>query len=532
MNQNYTIKKLFSELFPKRADVIANIETHMKCNGYDVGHPVILGTGSWTNNPVVIDGHTRLFVADELGVKPSFITKEFVTEDEAVDYAIHAQRDRRNLTDTELLSCIEKIDQRNERHSKKDESGKFKPKASNEAHGKSAIKTAQKLGISRAKVERARTINSGPEDIREKVENGELSISAAATQIRQRKAGESALEVNLPNQGVSINLEDPNEAALTFVQAIKDGKTSREFMEEMFEVYSENIPNDIIETITYEEARLQDICETAVETGIYCADCLDYMRDKMGDRMVDLTVTSPPYDNLRDYKGYQFNFRPIARELYRITQPGGVVVWVVGDATINGGETLTSFRQALYFQKIGFTVFDTMIYQKTGTSFPSSGRYTQIFEYMFVFSKGKPKTFNPIKDIPKLWEGSWGKTTRRNQDGTLESKSLKQGDGNRLKKRSNIWIIKNGKGFGTKDEIAYEHPAIFPEYLAEGHIRTWSNPGNLVFDPFCGSGTTCKMAKKTDRRFVGVDVSEQYCQIARKRLAEVQTQTTLFTTAA
>lgn len=190
-------------------------------------------------------------------------------------------------------------------------------------------------------------------------------------------------------------------------------------MEEMFEVYSENIPHDIIETITYEVDKLQNICETAVETGIYCADCLDYMRDNMGDGMVDLTVTSPPYDNLRTYNGDNFDFESIANELYRVTTPGGVVVWVVGDATVKGGETLTSFRQALSFQEIGFRVFDTMIYQKTGTSFPSPGRYTQIFEYMFVFSKGKPKTFNPIKDIPKLWEGSWGKTTARKRDGSL-----------------------------------------------------------------------------------------------------------------
>ncbi|MGO8880356.1 MAG: DNA-methyltransferase [Desulfomonilaceae bacterium] len=253
---------------------------------------------------------------------------------------------------------------------------------------------------------------------------------------------------------------------------------------------------------------------------VHCGDCVEFMKNIMEDEIVDATITSPPYDSLRAYNGYEFDFEAIALELYRVTKPGGVVVWVVGDAVVNGSKSLTSFRQALYFKEIGFNIHDVMIYQKTGASYPSINRYIQLSEYMFVFSKGKPKTFNPICDAPIRWSGgSWGKTSRRKRDGTLDTQTIKQGDGNGFKKRSNIWVIKNGRGFGTKDVIAYEHPATFPEDLADGHILTWSNPNDLIFDPMCGSGTTLKMALINGRKFVGVDVSEKYCGIAVKRLA-------------
>jgi len=216
-----------------------------------------------------------------------------------------------------------------------------------------------------------------------------------------------------------------------------------------------------------------------------------------------------------------------------VTKPGGVVVWVVGDETVDGGETGTAFEQALGFKKLGFKLFDTMIYEKTGTSFPSKGRYTQIFEYMFVFSKGLPRTFNPICDVPKLWEGSWGKTTQRKKDGSLKDSTASncgKGRSGRAttegqygyKQRTNIWRIVNGKKFGHSDELAYKHPATFPEALPEGHILTWTNPGDLVLDPMCGSGTTLKMAKQHGRRWLGMDLSTEYCQLAGGRLALVK----------
>ena len=256
--------------------------------------------------------------------------------------------------------------------------------------------------------------------------------------------------------------------------------------------------------------------------GVHCGDCVEFMKTSMSDEKVDLVLTSPPYDSMRSYNGYEFDFEDTARELLRVIKPGGVVVWVVNDSIVNGSKTLTSFKQALYFKEIGFNVHDVMIYQKTGSSYPSINRYTQLFEYMMVFAKGKPKTFNPIQDVPKRWPGgSWGRTTRRKADGTLNTKTIKQGAGNGLKQRSNIWIIKNGRGFGTKDDIAYQHPATFPEQIPNDHIVSWSNPGDLIFDPFCGSGTTLKMALVNGRKFIGVDISEKYCEIAVNRLARV-----------
>jgi DNA modification methylase len=261
---------------------------------------------------------------------------------------------------------------------------------------------------------------------------------------------------------------------------------------------------------------------------VICGSCSEIMAE-MQAGSVDLTVTSPPYDKLRTYKGYRFDFESIAKQLYRVTKSGGVVVWVIGDETVKCSESGSSFRQVIYFQDLGFNIFDTMIYEKTGTNFPSMGRYTQIFEYMFVLSKGKPNTFNPICDIPKLWAGSWGTTTRRNREGVLRAsnsetcgaaKSGRHADGRHgYKKRTNIWRITNGKKFGHTDELAYEHPATFPEKLAEGHILSWSNPGDLVFDPMCGAGTTLKVAKKNGRKYLGIDTSEEYCRLAERRLS-------------
>lgn len=257
-------------------------------------------------------------------------------------------------------------------------------------------------------------------------------------------------------------------------------------------------------------------------------NCADVLREMCN--FVDLTVTSPPYDGLRTYDGFEFHVASIAEALHNATKPGGVVVWVVGDETIDGGETGTSFKHAQAFMDAGFKLFDTMIYEKTGTSFPSKGRYTQIFEYMFVFSKGMPKTFNPICDVPKLWEGSWGKTTQRKKDGSLKGSTASncgKGRSGRAmeegqygyKQRTNIWRITNGKKFAQPDgDIAYEHPATFPYQLAHDHILTWTNPGDMVLDPMCGSGTTLLAAKNTGRQWFGIDISARYCQLAERRL--------------
>mgnify|MGYP006080274063 CR=1 FL=1 len=259
---------------------------------------------------------------------------------------------------------------------------------------------------------------------------------------------------------------------------------------------------------------------------IYCGNCQEVMAS-FPDGCIDLVVTSPPYDNIRDYKGYVFGeevFKEIVRQLYRVVVVGGIVVWIVGDAVIKGGESGTSFRQALGFMDGGFKLHDTMIYEKNTSSFPArrtGKRYTQIFEYMFVFCKGKIKTGNMICDKPNKWAGhtNWGKNTHRGKNGELiASKDIKPVPD--FSPRNNIWKYNVGKGFNSKDKESHEHPAIFPEKLAEDHILSWSNEGDVVLDCFAGSGTTCKMAKKNGRKYIGIDTSEEYCELARKIVAK------------
>ena len=257
---------------------------------------------------------------------------------------------------------------------------------------------------------------------------------------------------------------------------------------------------------------------------IICGDNVAVMR-QMPDRCIDLTVTSPPYDNLRTYNGFSFNFENVAKELYRITKDGGVVVWVVGDATIKGSETGTSFKQALFFMKCGFNLHDTMIYAKNNYIPLTHNRYEQQFEYMFVFSKNKPKVFNPLKILCKT---AGMKNNHKSEKHYEDTHSMRKRNENvfvnEYKYKPNIWFYNTG----TKDRV--KHNAPFPQELAEDHILTWSNPGDIVFDPFLGSGTTAKMALLTGRNYLGVDISEEYCEMARKRVEQAQMQGSLFGT--
>jgi DNA modification methylase len=258
---------------------------------------------------------------------------------------------------------------------------------------------------------------------------------------------------------------------------------------------------------------------------IYNESNIETMK-RMPDGFVDLVVTSPPYDDMRDYNGFSFPFEDIAKELYRVIKDGGVVVWIVGDATIDGSESGTSFRQALFFKEIGFKLHDTMIYEKAGMSMPSSNRYHQVMEYMFVFSKGKPKTFNPLKDRKNRWTSSFGNSSTRQKNGELEKKGKIEFDEYGM--RFNIWRYANGAGFGQKDEAAYGHPATFPEQLCGDHINSWSNEGDLVYDCFMGSGTTAKISHVLNRNWIGSEISETYVELANKRLAPYLAQTSLF----
>ena len=238
--------------------------------------------------------------------------------------------------------------------------------------------------------------------------------------------------------------------------------------------------------------------------------------EAMDKNTIDLTITSPPYDDLRNYKGYSFDFENIARQLYRVTVMGGVLVWVVGDKII-GGRTLTSFRQGLFFQKIGFSMHDVMIYQKKNTPFMRSNAYTNCYEYMFILSKGKPKTFNPLKE--KTARNGFEMLTHNKKADGINKKTL--GELKKEKTKTNIWSYAVGYGGTTKDKIAFQHPAVFPEQMVADHILSWSNKGDIVFDPMCGSGTTCKMAALNDREYIGVDISSEYVKIAKTRLKSI-----------
>jgi len=252
---------------------------------------------------------------------------------------------------------------------------------------------------------------------------------------------------------------------------------------------------------------------------IYNENCLDTMAG-MSDGFVDLTVTSPPYDNLRIYTGEMvWNedvWKATIKELYRVTKQGGVVVWVVGDATVKGSETGTSFKQALFFKEIGFNLHDTMIWHKPNPvpQFPSIKRYTNDFEYMFVFTKGQPKTFNHLMTNCK----TAGRKLNRNTHSAFSEQSADRPRDvitttKETKRLTNTWEI----GVGSKNK---KHPAIFPEQLANDHIISWSNEGDLVYDPFMGSGTTAKMAIINKRNWIGSEISREYCEIAEKRINE------------
>lgn len=237
---------------------------------------------------------------------------------------------------------------------------------------------------------------------------------------------------------------------------------------------------------------------------IFTENCLDTM-SRIDDESIDLVVTSPPYDDLRAYNGYSFDFESIAKELFRIVKPGGVVVWVVGDAVKNGSESGSSFKQALFFTSLGFNLHDTMIYEKNSPSYParaSGNRYTQIFEYMFIFSKGKPKTANLICDKPNKWAGF------KDFSGKLKNPVPD------FSPRNNIWRFVTSFN-GVK------HPAPFPEQLAIDHVLSWSVEGDVIYDPFMGSGTTAKAAILTNRSFIGSEISAEYVEIAEKRLEKL-----------
>jgi site-specific DNA-methyltransferase (adenine-specific) len=255
---------------------------------------------------------------------------------------------------------------------------------------------------------------------------------------------------------------------------------------------------------------------------IYCGDNLELIK-QLDDNCIDLTVTSPPYDNLRTYNGFSWDFEGLAKELFRVTKNGGVVVWVVGDATINGSETGTSFRQALYFMDCGFNLHDTMIYYRWSGPL-THNRYEQEFEYMFVLSKGKPRAFYPVMIKCEYFQKEADRTSQKIKKHSEINRKFRS-ENNRTntkqyRQKGNVWKCLNTSHTNEKNG----HPAPFPEKLAEDHIISWSNPGDLILDPFMGSGTTAKMALKNQRNFIGFELSQEYCDIAEKRIAQWREQ--------
>ena len=247
----------------------------------------------------------------------------------------------------------------------------------------------------------------------------------------------------------------------------------------------------------------------------------NFMYNNLPSGIVDLVITSPPYDDIRNYKClWNFDiFCKIANELYRIIKNGGVIVWIVGDQIINNSESGNSFKQVLYFKSLGLNIHDTMIYQKDSPAQASnkkSSRYTQIFEYMFVLSKGKPKTVNLIKDRKNKYTGVKTNSTRRLKNGKIIKDRIYYID--EYGYRNNIWKYGCGYMKSTKDDIAYKHPAIFPENLVKDHIITWSNEHDIILDPFSGSGTTLKIAYMLNRKSIGYEINKNYCEIINERM--------------
>ena len=251
---------------------------------------------------------------------------------------------------------------------------------------------------------------------------------------------------------------------------------------------------------------------------IICGDNVEVMTT-FPDACIDLVVTSPPYDDLRKYGGHSWDFPAVARELTRILKPGGVIVWVVGDATVDGSETLTSMKQAIHFREAcGLNVHDTMIYKRETIPL-TSNRCQPEWEYMFVLSKGKPRTFNPPMVPCNM--GRPGLTctkAKRGVDGVAKPRHT-IATPKTMKVKSNVWEY-NPRPGGHQDSAKWDHPATFPDALAGDHIMSWSNPGDVVLDPFAGSGTTLKMAKEHGRHFIGIEVNPEYVKICKKRLSQ------------
>lgn len=247
---------------------------------------------------------------------------------------------------------------------------------------------------------------------------------------------------------------------------------------------------------------------------LYNQDCLEWMQQQSAES-IDVVLTSPPYDNIRNYNGYSFNFENTAKELVRILKNGGVIIWNVADATINGSETGTSMRQALYFMEQGLKLHDTMIYLKKNPmpTNTKTKRYHQAWEYIFVFSKGTPKTFNPIM-IDTKYNGL-ANMKYRGSDGIIQYKKTPRNDQTKVR---NVFEYTIGGGHTTKNKQAFQHPALMPEQLARDMLSTWASNSDVIYDPFAGAGTTLLAAKELGLASIGTEIDTNYCNLIHQRL--------------
>jgi site-specific DNA-methyltransferase (adenine-specific) len=246
-------------------------------------------------------------------------------------------------------------------------------------------------------------------------------------------------------------------------------------------------------------------------------DCVEGMK-QLPANSIDLVVTSPPYDEIRDYKGFNYNLHATGEELYRILKDGGVAVMVIQDQTKNFGKTLTSFKTIVdWCENIGFKLFECVIYRKHGAEGAWwNKRFRVDHEYIPIFLKGeKPQYFNkePLK-IPSKWGGKTltGGATRLTNGQTLKARPIKI---NPLKCRGTVWDYLM---CGDKNPLKSKHPATFPDQLPIDFIQCFCPPHGIVLDPFMGSGTTAVAAVKLDRNFIGFEISKEYCDIAKQRL--------------
>jgi len=262
---------------------------------------------------------------------------------------------------------------------------------------------------------------------------------------------------------------------------------------------------------------------------LYKGNCLTVMDELISKGIkVDAIITSPPYDDTKNYNNslnWNFDiFKNVANKLYKSINDGGIIIWVVGDKTKNGSESGTSFRQALYFMDLGLKLHDTMLYRKLNYTPLTHRRYEQEFEYMFCFSKGKPKTFNPIK-IPCKWAGTetWGEASYYKTDDDELTKTNKKVI-NDKKIKGNIFEYRTGS---TKTGNV-KHPAMFPLELAEDMVKSWTNKGDVILDAFMGSGTTGVACKNLCRDFIGIEIDNKYFDIAKKRIKDTVVKKGLF----